>query len=50
MLLNMMNKEKIKLKVICPYCTHAWETKSELGLVGCASCGKKFRKKENLAK
>lgn len=31
------------MKVTCKKCGHEWETKSELVLVACASCG--FRNK-----
>jgi len=31
------------MKVKCPNCNHEWESKSELGFVICASCGKKIK-------
>ena len=36
-----LNKKGIKVK--CPFCKHAFETRSKLMRVTCASCGCKFR-------
>jgi len=36
----------MKMKIRCPNCKHEWESKSKLGFVICASCGKKIKRKE----
>jgi transcription elongation factor Elf1 len=41
----------MKMKIKCPNCKHEWESKSKLGFVICASCGKKIKRKvENARK
>ena len=34
-------------KIKCPKCGHEWLSKSKLGFVICADCGKKIDRKKN---
>ncbi len=36
----------ICMKIRCPKCKHEWESKSKLGFLICANCGKKINVKK----